>query len=382
MKALRVPSLLLLIILFEISCSKDPAFQPDKYDWHTYIDIPNTPYNYAKPPLPAFFNNQFITHQDNTPTHNPITDWGATLGRVLFYDKQLSINHSISCASCHKQEFGFTDTAQFSIGAHGGRTHRHSMSLINTRYYHNGRFFWDERAETLEDQVIQPILDSIEMDMNIPLLLQRLRQSPYYPYLFTQAFGDQQINTDRIAKALAQFVRSIISYRSKYDKALASSSGSQKDFDSFTSEENLGKKIFMNNLAVNCAGCHNTEVYISDAARNNGLQIDNKDPGIYTHTQNEADKGKFKSPTLKSVMLRSRFMHNGSLKGIGAVIDHYDHGILPNPNLDPHLQQLPSLTPVTMNLSSTEKKALIAFLETLTDYELAQDKKFANPFTK
>src|SRR5690606_13559187 len=125
--------------------------------------------------------NQFIQIVDNTPADNPVTDWGATLGRVLFYDKNLSLNNTISCASCHHQQFGFTDTAILSIGFEGGHTQRHAMALTNARYYLNGRFFWDERAASLEQQVLMPVQDTVEMGMTIPQVIQRLNTKPYYP---------------------------------------------------------------------------------------------------------------------------------------------------------------------------------------------------------
>lgn len=178
---------------------------------------------------------------DNNPANNTITNNGATLGRVLFYDKNLSVNKTISCASCHNASFGFSDTAVLSKGFAGGRTGRHSMSLINARFYQRGRFFWDERAATLEEQVLMPFQDQTEMGMTIPTLLQRVREQAFYAPLMNNAFGDTAINSNRIALALAQFVRSIVSSSSKYDVGRAQTNNPVANFANFTAEENEGK---------------------------------------------------------------------------------------------------------------------------------------------
>lgn len=343
------------------------------------LKIPDMPYNYAAPGLPSFFNNHFVRIQDNTPAGNKVTDWGATLGRVLFYDTRLSQNYTISCASCHIQEFGFTDTAKFSKGFMGGSTKRHSMSLINATFYFSGRFFWDERAATLEDQVLIPVQDPVEMGMRLDSLENRLRNTPFYPILFKYAFGSPEINSTNISKALAQFVRSMISFQSRYDEGRAIANTKEEDFSNFTAEENLGKNIFMTNTNVNCAGCHTTDVFIMDNPRNNGISIANDDEGVYVHTQDNRDIGKFKVHSLKNVALRGNFMHDGSIRGIEGVLDHYNLFIKSNPNLDPHLKDING-NPKTMNLSDIEYKALKAFLETLTDYKITQDVKFSSPF--
>lgn len=343
-----------------------------------YINIPSSPFNYSSPSIPSFLKNQFVTIQNNTPSNNPITDWGATLGRVLFYDKMLSKNNNISCSSCHIQKFGFTDTAQFSKGFQGGFTKRHSMALVNSVYYLNGRFFWDERAATLEDQVLMPIQDAVEMGMSLDSIVHRLKASPFYPLLFNYAFGKPEINSNLISKAIAQFVRSMVSYQSKYDIGRNMVSDRNSDFTNFTIEENVGKNIFFNDLKVNCAGCHTSDVFVIDNPRNNGINLNNNDPGIFIHTNDPLDLGKFKAPSLKNVALRNRYMHDGKINSLAKVLEHYNTGILPNPNLDPHL--LENGIPIKKKLSDSELNALKAFLETLTDYQIIQDEKFSNPF--
>jgi cytochrome c peroxidase len=375
----------ILLFLFTAGCGFLLACQKpvtDRFIIGSSLNLPTEPFNYATPPLPTFFADSFIARFDNTPINNPISNWGATLGRVLFYDKDLSLTQTLACASCHQQAFGFADTARLSIGHTGGKTTRHGMSLINARYYQNGRFFWDERVSSLEDQVLQPVQDSIEMGMTIERMIARLQAKPYYPILYRYAFGSETINADRTAKALAQFVRSIVSYRSKYDQAREQVNSRYIPFPSFTGEENFGKDIFMNNLTVNCGGCHNTDLFISDQPRNNGSQLTNVDPGIFIHTRNANDIGKFKAPSLKSILLRKFYMHDASLQGIDAVIEHYNIGILPNPNLDDHLINTNTKLPQIMNLSNPEINALKAFLATLTDHALVNDEAFSDPFKK
>ncbi len=185
------------------------------------LNLPANPFNYANITQPAYLNAPNIQGQINTPAGNAITDNGATLGRVLFYDKNLSINNTISCASCHKQANGFSDDAVLSKGFNGGNTGRNSMSLIDAKYYPNGRFFWDQRAASLEDQTLIPIQDMVEMGMTLPQLETKLKGLAYYPVLFNKAFGDNTITSAKIAAALSQFVRSIVSFQSKYDAGRA-----------------------------------------------------------------------------------------------------------------------------------------------------------------
>lgn len=370
-----------VILVLYLSCKKDTPIhkKTDAEILNEYLKIPNTPFNYSSPNLPSFFNNQFVTIQNNTPTNNMTTDWGATLGRVLFYDKRLSKNYTISCSSCHQQQFGFTDTLQFSKGFNGGSTHRHSMSLINAKYYSNGRFFWDERASSLEDQVLRPVQDAVEMGMRLDTLVNRIQQTEFYPILFRYAFGNSTVTSENISKALAQFVRSIVSYQSKYDEGLTATANRLVNFPNYTAEENQGKTIFMSHSPIACFSCHNTDVFNLDNPRNNGLSITNSDSGIYIHSPDPNDIGKFKAPSLKNIALRGRYMHDGSLVGLEEVLNHYNNGIKSNPNLDPHLKDLNG-SPILLNLSVSELNALKAFLETLTDNKIIVDEKFSSPF--
>ena len=191
--------------------------------------LPATPYRYAVAKLPSHLAASELQSLDNTPPDNPITDAGAALGRVLFYDRQLSKNDTIACASCHLQENAFADPRQFSRGFENGNTNRNAMSILNLRYtVLRGRrpgFFWDERAPTLEAQVLMPIQDKVEMGMELAELENKLQELPYYPPLFASAFGSSKVTRDGISKAVAQFMRSMVSFDSRFDRAIAATGG-------------------------------------------------------------------------------------------------------------------------------------------------------------
>ena len=172
------------------------------------LSLPATNYNYASPSLPANFLVNPILAEDNMTANNTNTDLGAMLGRVLFYDKRLSTNQTIACSSCHQQAHGFSDPRQFSVGFDGSVGTRNSMGLSNARWYQRKKFFWDERAATLEDQTLMPIQNPIEMGMTLAALTNRLATEPFYTNLFARAFGTTDVTTNRISRALAQFVRS------------------------------------------------------------------------------------------------------------------------------------------------------------------------------
>lgn len=332
---------------------------------------------YHTNPLPAHLLAPAVVATDNTPAFNPVTDAGAALGRVLFYDKNLSLNHAVSCASCHRQENGFSDPDAFSTGFAGGHTDRNSMGLANARYYARGRFFWDERAATLEDQVLQPIQNSVEMGMTLTGLVARLENYYYYRELFTSAYGNPTITTGRIARALAQFVRSMVSYQSKYDVGVATA------FANFTAQENQGMQIF-NGPRGNCVACHGGPNFVGNRIENNGLEFPFIDLGAGAITGVAADEGKFKMSSLRNIEVTAPYMHDGRFTTLEQVIDHYSTGVVQNVNLGPPLTQpgAPGQPPVVRrpNFTEQERAALVAFLKTLTDPVFLADPKFAVPF--
>ncbi|MEQ8578106.1 MAG: cytochrome c peroxidase [Balneola sp.] len=351
----------------------------DTLELSEYLNLPSSPFNYSAIDVPGFFNLQPNTEQDNTPNDNSVTDWGATLGRVLFYDKILSSNNTISCSSCHLQESGFSDPDQFSIGFEGGLTGRNSMGISNAMYYENGHFFWDERAATLEEQVLMPIQDEVEMGLTLTELVSKVKQQPYYPVLFEQVYGDDEVTPDRISKALAQFVRSIVSYQSKYDEGRAQVNNPDQNFPNYSDLENLGKDIFFGGRG-DCAQCHTSDLFVGDEARNNGLDAILTDLGLGAVTGNANDNGKFKVGSLRNIELTAPYMHDGRFETLEEVIEHYNSGVQASATLDNRLEQRNSNTPLRLNLSDQEKAALVAFMKTLTDQELILDEKFSSPF--
>lgn len=345
-----------------------------------FLNLPVIPFNYANIALPNYLTAPPIAGQINTPPNNPITDHGATLGRVLFYDVNLSANNTKSCASCHQQANAFSDPAVFSAGFAGGLTGRNSMSLVNARYYPNGRFFWDERAANAETQASGPIVHPVEMGMSMPMLMSKLQQLNYYPPLFEKAFGTTAIDSARTVQAIAQFVRSMVSFQTKYDAGRAAFPANQNPgavaFANFTPQENQGKQIF---FGQGCAGCHGTETFTSPGARNNGLDLVYTDNGVGAVTSNPQQNGLFKSPSLRSIEKSAPYMHDGRFATLEQVVEHYSTGVKAHPNLSPQLRT-PNGAPRNLNLTVAQKTALVAFLKTLTDTGIEADPKFSNPF--
>lgn len=355
-------------------------------DFSGTLNLPSDYYNYANPDLPNHFATGQVAGIDNTPNNNPVTDEGATLGRVLFYDKIMSANNTVSCASCHIQERGFADESAFSIGFEGGLTGRNSMGLANAGYYDNGRFFWDERANTLEDQVLLPIQDQVEMGLTLTELVSKIRAQDYYQPLFTDAFGSSDVTTDRISLALSQFVRSMVSYESPYDAGLIAVNGDEDDdFPNFSELENLGKNLFFSNR-TQCANCHETATFSGDQARNNGLDAILTDLGVGGVTGNNNDQGEFKVNSLRNIALTGPYMHDGRFATLQEVVEFYNSGIQNSPGLDNRLRAggggrgNNNGNPIRMNLNGQEIDALVAFLNTLTDDSFTADVKFSDPF--
>ena len=346
------------------------------------LDLDNL-FNHANQNKPVYIT------KDNTPQNNTIDDKIATLGRVLFYDKNLSANNTIACASCHKQEKAFGDDAVQSIGLDGGLTGRHSMRLINSRFSDEAKFFWDERAVSLEDQTTKPIKDHVEMgfsgtngqdDFND--LITKLSAITYYQQLFKFAFGDETITENRMQLALAQFVRSIQSFDSKYDLGRAQVNNPGENFPNFTTQENQGKKLFLDPPPLGgagCAGCHRPEEFdIDPNSLNNGIIS-------VAGSATETDFTNFRAPTLRDLVnpdgnLNGPLMHDGSLSTLMEVINHYN--AIPNSslnnNLDPRLRMGPNGQ--QLNLTENEKLALEAFLKTLTGSDVYTNEKWSNPF--
>ena len=370
--------------LFILACNKSKDNTTTPVDpVAEVLNLPATPFNYASIIQPAYLNAPPVQAQINTPASNPITDNGATLGRVLFYDKNLSINNTISCAACHKQANAFSDNTALSKGFNGGPTGRNSMSLIDAKYYPNGRFFWDQRAASLEDQTLMPIQDLVEMGMTLPQLETKLKGLAYYPVLFNKAFGDNNITSNKIAAALSQFVRSIVSFQSKYDAGRSvlptvPAPPPNAPYPNFTAQENRGKEIFLTPLG-GCAPCHGSETFTAPQEKNNGLDITTVDRGFGAVTSNTSNDGLFKVTTLRNAELTAPYMHDGRFTTLDEVVEHYSTGVKNHPNLSTQLK-LPNGQPRLANLTPQDKAALVAFLKTLTDVNVTTDVKYSDPF--
>lgn len=347
---------------------------------HPVIDLARLA-NYAAPALPAHYRDPAVQALDNS-AGNPVTNGGATLGRVLFFDKALSLNDALSCSSCHIPEFGFTDTARFSLGHDGrSRTSRHAMRLANVRYYDGPGFFWDRRAPTLEAQAVAVITDSLEFGFDdrhggADSLLRKLGRLPWYPPLFALAFGDSSVTLPRVQRAIAQFVRSIISSDSKWDRGYATvydatrpDRGMLQDFPNFTAEENLGWRIFRRSRAeggAGCASCHVPPTFsMSARAMSNGMDL--------------GETRIFKAPSLKNVAVAPPYTHEGRLTSPLQVAAYYNQFVQPGPALDPRLRG-PGGSQLDLGLSEEEQLAVAAFLATLTDSALLADPRFRSPF--
>lgn len=328
---------------------------------------PYSTYDYATLDLPPHLAGWSAL--DNTPGSNPIDNAIATLGRVLFYDRELSQNRTVSCGSCHHQSLAFADTGAFSPGFLGVLTDRNSMALVNLRFNVGDRLFWDERMSPLESQVLGPIQHLGEMGMLLPDLRARLDTVPYYVPLLMAAYGDSTVTNTRIARALAQFIRSMVSYRSRYDLAAPT-------FTSFTAQEQEGRAIFQQR----CAPCHATENFFLEEPMNNGLALDPNDTGVGFVTGDPADDGKFRPPSLRNVALTPPYMHDARFATLDEVIEHYSTGVLDHPNLGAPLRDPGTGDVVLAQFTSTQKSALSAFLHTLTDIHFLTDPKWSDPF--
>ena len=351
---------------------------------------PNALPNYANQAVPNYIR------KDNTGT-NPITDEKAILGRVLFYDKNLSIDNTVSCGSCHQQAFGFSDPRLASDGVQGGVAARHSMRLINTRFAIESKFFWDERAATLEAQVTTPIQDHAEMGFsgqngrpNLATLLTKLGGLAHYQELFTLAYGSSAVTEPRMQQALAAFIRSIQSFDSKYDLGRAQVANDAANFPNFTAQENLGKQLFLTppvfdgtstrrSGGAGCQACHQApEFDIDPNSRNNGI--------IRPLSQGAGQELSItRSPTLRDAVnatggSNGPFMHSGVFTSLQNVVGYYNN--IPaqarNNNLDARLT--PGGNSQNLNLTGVEINAIVAFLQTLSGKDVYTNEKWGSPF--
>ena len=366
MKKIYYFSMLLVSVGLLATCSKNEPIA----DVLLAPNLPDQVYNYSE------FDLSLYPSLQNSIASSVITDKGATLGRVLFYDTKLSATNRIACASCHTQQAGFSDLKRFSTGFNNQLTTRNSMSISNMVFQRG--FFWDLRIDNLNDLVLMPIQNHIEMGMeNLDILETKLSKVEYYPALFEAAYGSPEITKDRISSAIAEFLRSMVSLNAKYDQGVAN------DFNNFSEMEKLGMELFMDK--ARCSGCHNEPTFDSrwGGAANIGLDLEYEDPGIGAlGNLNGPNSGAFKIPSLRNIELTGPYMHDGRFNTLEEVVNHYNENIQNHPFLSWQLKDFDQGTgdAIRLNLDELEKKALVAFLKTLTDEDYMQDVRFSSPF--
>jgi cytochrome c peroxidase len=310
-----------------------------------YIEIP---YNWPKPVYDF--------------KKNPLTEEGFQLGRQLFYDPILSKDNTISCASCHLQVTGFTHVDhELSHGIEGKIGTRNSLTLQNLAW--SKHFMWDGGINHLDVQALAPITSEVEMNETLENVVKKLKNSEKYSGLFQKAFGTKKITGQLTLKAISQFIVSLTTSNSKYDKVI-------RNEEKFTEMEQKGYDLFK----IQCATCHHEPLFINDDFKNNGLEVDNtlNDFGRMKITQKSKDSLLFKVPTLRNIEFTFPYMHDGRFKTLNEVVKHYNSGIQKSKTLSKELQQ-------PMNLSDNERTELVVFLKTLTDKTFLFNSKYTYP---
>ena len=372
---LTLGSLCLLVVL--IACQEDSFKTAIQYP-----ELPAVSFNYAPKwgGMHAHMQGQDLG----------ITDAGATLGRVLFYDKILSIDNTVSCGSCHHQSIGFADGAKFSEGIDQQLTNRNAPSIANL--YDDNLLFWDGRSTSIDDLVLRPIRNHKEMGMeDMNFLIAKIEAAPYYPDLFRAAFGDSEVTSNRVANAMTQFVKSMIGCGSEMDKC--SQTGTQ-----LPPLAEQGRTVFFGE--GQCYNCHSGPdfndrggFFVDPFFPPNGIEFGwNRDIADIGLDKEYSDVGMgvfddqlvgvFRIPSLRNVALTAPYMHDGRFATLEDVINHYNEGIQKSPNLDQVLRTWDTGDAITLGLDDDKKAALVAFLHTLTDETYMTDERFADPFAK
>ncbi len=339
------------------------------------------PYRLVYPP---YFGNRI-----NITGTNPLTVEGVSLGRMLFYEKRLSANNTLSCSSCHQQDKAFTDGRRFSVGFDGTPTKRNSMTLANLLWVRH--FFWDGRADSLEAQVVTPLTDPHEMGQSLDSSARKLRAAPDYSSLFAAAFETDSITPERIIRAITQFERTLISANSPYDKFI------RGEYEP-TAAERRGLSLFFTNpdpsrgiRGAGCGSCHGGPKVFTEMYHNNGLDSVAADKGREGVTGMGYDRGRFRVVTLRNIALTAPYMHDGRFNTLGEVVDHYSNHVQRSMTLSPSLKNSSndasevadrrSLAGETgLRLSASEKTDIVAFLNMLTDSTFVTDPQFSDPF--
>lgn len=336
---------LLAICLGWAACSPEPAVTPQP-------DAQSNPVGFPEP----------VYHYQN----NPLTKAGFALGRQLFYDPILSQDGTISCGSCHKQFAAFADVEHtVSHGLAGQLGTRNTPALTNLRW--NPAFFWDGGVNHLELVPLAPLTNPVEMGEDLSYVIRKLNRDPTYVAAFKRVFRQDSINSQQLLRALAQFTGELISTDSPYDQY------QQGQTEALTADQKQGLLVF----EVKCRTCHPPGLFTDHSFRNNGLDAAfTKDAGRNLITENPADAGKFKVPSLRNVAVTAPYMHDGRFQTLAQVLEHYSSKVKRSASLDPVLDG----TNPGIALSAPEKLQLLAFLTALTDKKFITDPRFADPF--
>lgn len=305
------------------------------------------------------------------PEDNPQTVEGVALGKKLFFDPILSLNNTQACADCHRPENAFSDPRQFSVGINGVAGNRNSMPLQNMAFNYDERFFWDGRSSTLENQMFEPVVNPIEMNNTWPNVESTLQASTEYPILFEQAFGTSTIDSTMVTKAMAQFVRTLISANSKFDRYLAG----QEDL---TPQELNGLQVFLDEGRGDCFHCHGlptNPLWTDNQFHNNGLDIAFADDGLGGFTGDPREFGHFRSPSLRNLAFTAPYMHDGRFQTIDDVINHYSEGLVYSETIDPLMK---AVAEGGVGLTESDKADLKAFLLSLSDPSFINNPDFRN----
>lgn len=345
------------------------ACQPDD------TTTPTTPGNTFPAPKDTVIPIPANLPRVDWPADNKPTVEGIALGKALFFDPILSKDSTVSCNSCHHQEYAFSDKpiARFSKGVGGTLGKRNSMPLFNMLWVKEG-FFWDGRASMLRHQVVMPIRDPLEMKENVNNVIAKLQRHPKYPEMFGRAFGSSTIKEEKLALALEQFLFTMISATTKFDSVRIGAA-------MFTPEEQRGFSLFMGEFrsiaqggksGADCFHCHQGALLTTGDFRNNGLDSLPTDVGHKFMTNDPKDIGKFRVPSLRNIALTAPYMHDGRFQTLEQVIDFYDHGVKRSATLDPNMKQ----TDDGLRLTPQDKSDLIAFLKTMTDHRFVNQPAF------
>lgn len=302
------------------------------------------------------------------PSDNPLTEEGVALGRKIFYDKRLSNDGTMACATCHKQENGFDDFRQFSQGTNGAFGDRNAMPIINLAWAN--AFFWDGRRSSLEGQAHDPVTNPIEMATTWPEVVNRLQADAEYPSLFFKAFGSRTVDSNLVVKAIAQFERTMVSFNTRFDKYFY-----QNDVTALNESEQRGLMLFTGDAL--CNTCHMMNTLFTDHAfRNNGLDANPADNGLMKFTGDANDRGKFKVPGLRNIAQTAPYMHDGRFATLEDVVNFYSSGVKQSsPNIDEHMPPFSN----GLNLTAQQKADLVAFLKSLSDQEFLTRQDLSEP---